>query len=264
MNLSKPTVSAAVRRLEQADLVHTAGPREGRRGRKPMSYVVSNRAGFVVGPRHRRRQRPRRGRRHLRGDHLRGQAGDRQGGRSGRRRADDRAGRGRHPQGADRSRRATRAGNLDARAWSTIRPVEVTSLAYNVSPERRVRPGLGDRGAASASRCWSRTTSTSPRWARRGTASRAVSPPSSSCRSAPGWAWESRSTTSSCAAPMARRERSATCRRAATRSTDATGFMGRSRTRSGEAGILASLRRAEWDGNAPTSAREVFELADSR
>src|SRR3954454_17955447 len=48
MNLSKPTVSAAVRRLEQADLVHTAGPREGRRGRKPMSYVVSNRASFVV------------------------------------------------------------------------------------------------------------------------------------------------------------------------------------------------------------------------
>ena len=49
MNLSKPTVSAAVRRLEQADLVHTAGPREGRRGRKPMSYVVSNKAGFVMG-----------------------------------------------------------------------------------------------------------------------------------------------------------------------------------------------------------------------
>jgi predicted NBD/HSP70 family sugar kinase len=49
MQVSKPTVSEAVRRLEQAELVHPAGPREGRRGRKPMSYVVSNKAGFVVG-----------------------------------------------------------------------------------------------------------------------------------------------------------------------------------------------------------------------
>ena len=48
-NLSKPTVSAVVRRLERAELVHTAGPRSGRPGRKPMAYVVSERAGFVVG-----------------------------------------------------------------------------------------------------------------------------------------------------------------------------------------------------------------------
>ncbi len=47
--LSRPAVSAAVRRLEQAGLVGTAGARDGRRGRKPMSYVVSDRAGFVVG-----------------------------------------------------------------------------------------------------------------------------------------------------------------------------------------------------------------------
>jgi predicted NBD/HSP70 family sugar kinase len=48
-NLSKPTVSAVVDRLERADLVHATGEREGRRGRKPMAYVVSDRAGFVVG-----------------------------------------------------------------------------------------------------------------------------------------------------------------------------------------------------------------------
>jgi predicted NBD/HSP70 family sugar kinase/biotin operon repressor len=47
--LSRPAVSAAVRRLEQAGLVGAAGARDGRRGRKPMSYVVSDRAGFVVG-----------------------------------------------------------------------------------------------------------------------------------------------------------------------------------------------------------------------
>ncbi len=42
-------MSSAVRRLEQAGLVGAAGARDGRRGRKPMSYVVSDRAGFVVG-----------------------------------------------------------------------------------------------------------------------------------------------------------------------------------------------------------------------
>jgi predicted NBD/HSP70 family sugar kinase len=48
-NLSKPTVSAAVSRLEQGGLVRAAGTRAGQRGRKPISYVVSSRAGFVVG-----------------------------------------------------------------------------------------------------------------------------------------------------------------------------------------------------------------------
>jgi len=48
-NLSKPTVSAAVSRLEQGGLVRAAGQRTGQRGRKPVSYVVSSRAGFVVG-----------------------------------------------------------------------------------------------------------------------------------------------------------------------------------------------------------------------
>ena len=47
--LSKPTVSAAVSRLEQAGLVRAAGMRPGQRGRKPVAYVVSNRAGFVLG-----------------------------------------------------------------------------------------------------------------------------------------------------------------------------------------------------------------------
>jgi predicted NBD/HSP70 family sugar kinase len=48
-NLSKPTVSAAVSRLEQAGLVHAAGIRPGQRGRSPVAYVVSDQAGFVVG-----------------------------------------------------------------------------------------------------------------------------------------------------------------------------------------------------------------------
>jgi predicted NBD/HSP70 family sugar kinase len=48
-NLSKPTVSAAVNRLEQGGLVRAAGRRGGQRGRKPLAYMVSSRAGFVVG-----------------------------------------------------------------------------------------------------------------------------------------------------------------------------------------------------------------------
>lgn len=48
-NLSKPTVSAAVNRLEQVGLVRAAGRRGGQRGRKPIAYMVSSRAGFVVG-----------------------------------------------------------------------------------------------------------------------------------------------------------------------------------------------------------------------
>ncbi|MGN6167167.1 MAG: ROK family protein [Solirubrobacteraceae bacterium] len=48
-SLSKPTVSAAVSRLEQGGLVRAAGTRAGQRGRRPVSYVVSPRAGFVVG-----------------------------------------------------------------------------------------------------------------------------------------------------------------------------------------------------------------------
>src|SRR5438270_12436980 len=47
-SLSKPTVSAAVSRLEQEGLVRAAGRRGGQRGRKPVAYVVSARAGFVV------------------------------------------------------------------------------------------------------------------------------------------------------------------------------------------------------------------------
>jgi predicted NBD/HSP70 family sugar kinase len=47
--LSKPTVSAAVSRLEHAGLVHAAGTRTGHRGRNPVAYVVSAQAGFVVG-----------------------------------------------------------------------------------------------------------------------------------------------------------------------------------------------------------------------
>jgi DNA-binding transcriptional ArsR family regulator len=48
-NLSKPTVSAAVGRLEQGGLVRAAGRRGGQRGRNPVAYEVSSRAGFVVG-----------------------------------------------------------------------------------------------------------------------------------------------------------------------------------------------------------------------
>lgn len=47
--LSKPTVSEAVRRLESARLVRSAGQRTGRLGRTPVSYAVDDGAGFVVG-----------------------------------------------------------------------------------------------------------------------------------------------------------------------------------------------------------------------
>src|SRR6201996_1303625 len=47
--LSKPTVSAAVSRLEQGGLIRATGRRTGQRGRSPVAYVVSSRAGFVVG-----------------------------------------------------------------------------------------------------------------------------------------------------------------------------------------------------------------------
>jgi predicted NBD/HSP70 family sugar kinase len=47
--LSKPTISSVVSRLEHAGLVRASGTRPGQRGRKPLAYVVSNRAGFVVG-----------------------------------------------------------------------------------------------------------------------------------------------------------------------------------------------------------------------
>ncbi len=47
--LSKPTVSAAVARLEQGGLIHAAVRRTSQRGRRPVAYVVSPQAGFVVG-----------------------------------------------------------------------------------------------------------------------------------------------------------------------------------------------------------------------
>lgn len=47
--LSKPTVSAAVRRLEQSGLIHADGRRSGQRGRQPVAYSVSRQVGFVLG-----------------------------------------------------------------------------------------------------------------------------------------------------------------------------------------------------------------------
>ena len=47
--LSKPTVGAAVGRLEHAGMISAVGPQHGRRGRSPIAYVVRDSAGFVVG-----------------------------------------------------------------------------------------------------------------------------------------------------------------------------------------------------------------------
>jgi predicted NBD/HSP70 family sugar kinase len=47
--LSKPTVSAAVNRLEQSGLIRATGRRTGQRGRNPVAYMVSTQVGFVVG-----------------------------------------------------------------------------------------------------------------------------------------------------------------------------------------------------------------------
>jgi predicted NBD/HSP70 family sugar kinase len=48
-NLSKPTVSEAVRRLLQERLIRSAGVRSGNLGRSPISYVVDDTAGYVIG-----------------------------------------------------------------------------------------------------------------------------------------------------------------------------------------------------------------------
>ncbi len=47
--LSKPTVSAAVSRLEHGGLIRASGRRTGQRGRNPIAYMVSKQVGFVVG-----------------------------------------------------------------------------------------------------------------------------------------------------------------------------------------------------------------------
>ena len=47
--LSKPTVSEAVRRLIQARLIRSAGVRSGNLGRSPVSYIVDDAAGYVIG-----------------------------------------------------------------------------------------------------------------------------------------------------------------------------------------------------------------------
>jgi predicted NBD/HSP70 family sugar kinase len=47
--LSKPTVSAAVSRLEHGGLIRATGRRSGQRGRNPIAYMVSKQVGFVVG-----------------------------------------------------------------------------------------------------------------------------------------------------------------------------------------------------------------------
>jgi predicted NBD/HSP70 family sugar kinase len=46
--LSKPTVSDAIRRLENARLVRATGQRHGARGRSPVAYELAPEAGFVV------------------------------------------------------------------------------------------------------------------------------------------------------------------------------------------------------------------------
>jgi predicted NBD/HSP70 family sugar kinase len=48
-NISKPTVSAVVERLVEADLVQAAGERPGRRGRTPLAFTVNSAAGIVIG-----------------------------------------------------------------------------------------------------------------------------------------------------------------------------------------------------------------------
>jgi len=47
--LSKATVGAAIKRLDRARIIRTAGPLHGRRGRSPLAYEVRGNAGFVLG-----------------------------------------------------------------------------------------------------------------------------------------------------------------------------------------------------------------------
>jgi predicted NBD/HSP70 family sugar kinase len=48
-SLSKATVGAAIDRLVRAGMIRPTGPRHGLRGRSPIAYVVRDNAGFVVG-----------------------------------------------------------------------------------------------------------------------------------------------------------------------------------------------------------------------
>lgn len=260
MNLSKPTVSAAVRRLEQADLVHQAGPREGRRGRKPMSYVVSNKAGFVVAL-------------DIGGTNVRVAAADIYGEivcEDKQATAKDSA---RAPgaqmielvDGAIRKARADHGEPL-ALGISTPGVVDqstgrVTSLAYNVSPdggfdpasalERRFGfPVLVENNVnlAAVGEAWNglaRGVSTFAFLSIGAGVGMGISIDNELVRGAHGAAGEVCYLLTG-SDPLDRRHR----------------LHGALEDAVGEAGILATVREHDWNGNAPSSARELFELAE--
>jgi predicted NBD/HSP70 family sugar kinase len=261
MSLSKPTVSATVRRLEQAGLVHPAGPREGRRGRKPMSYMVSNKAGFVVGL-------------DIGGTNVRVAAADIYGeivseakqrtAKEGSRAAaaqmvelvDDAI----HRAGADH-------GEPFALGISTPGVVDqstgqVISLAYNITPDGGFDPAsaIGRRfgfpvlvennvNLAAVGEAWNglaRGISTFVFMSIGAGVGMGISIDNELVRGAHGAAGEVCYLPSG-SDPFDRRHR----------------LHGALEDEVGEAGILTSLSEQDWNGDAPTSAHEVFTLADA-
>ena len=261
MNLSKPTVSAAVRRLEQADLVHPAGPREGRRGRKPMSYVVSNKAGFVVGL-------------DIGGTNVRVAAADIYGDivcedKQATAKEGSRAANAQMIELVDGAIHTARAAHGEPLALGISTPGvvdhstgQVISLAYNVSPDGGFDPAsaIGRRfgfpvlvennvNLAAVGEAWNglaRGVSTFAFMSIGAGVGMGISIDNELVRGAHGAAGEVCYLPSG-SDPFDRRHR----------------LHGALEDAVGEAGILASLGEQDWDGRAPTSAREVFELADA-
>jgi predicted NBD/HSP70 family sugar kinase len=261
INVSKPTVSAAVRRLERAGLVHPAGPREGRRGRRPMSYVVGNRAGFVVGL-------------DIGGRNLRVAAADIYGeivceDRQTTARDSSRAVAAQTIELVERVIHRARAEHGEPLALGISTPGvvdqatgRVISLAYNVSPDGGFDPAaaIGERfgfpvlvenneNLAAVGEKWSglaRGLSTFVFLSIGVGVGMGVSIDGELVRGAHGAAGEV------CYLP-----------------TGTDPFDQRHRLHGaledevGEAGILASLSRVDWDGDRPSSAQEVFERAES-
>ena len=261
MNLSKPTVSAAVRRLEQADLVHTAGPREGRRGRKPMSYVVSNKAGFVMGL-------------DIGGANVRAAAADIYGEIicEEKQATAKESARAAGTQMIELVEGAIHEARIDhgeplALGISTPGVVDhstgrVTSLAYNVSPNGGFDPAssIGERfgfpvlvennvNLAAVAEAWNGLARGIPTFVFMSIGAgvgMGISIDNELVRGAHGAAGEVCYVPTG-TDPFDRRHR----------------LHGALEDEVGEAGILASLREHEWKGNVPTSAQEVFELAEA-
>ena len=264
-SLSKPTVSAAVS-AGSSRPVSSAPPARapGQRGRKPVAYVVVQARRLRRRRRHRRHQRPRRRRRPVRRADLRSASSPttKDGSRAVGVQILEMVSEVIDQAGASHGRPLALGISSPGVVDRSERPRHVARLQRGA--RGRLRPARGDPRAASTCPCSSRTTSTSRRSARSGSAWRAASRRmvfiGDRRRHRDG---HRSSTTSSSGARTAPPARSATCRSSAIPSTRATGCTAGSRTRSAPPGSSPrsrAPRRGDSDGEL-SSAHEVFELA---